>query len=159
MTDALNTVRTIVASSLDWDQAHATFDAAVANLQPALRGKRPDHSPHSVWELVEHLRIANEDLADYMERQDHPVMKWPDDYWPPTPEPPSDAAWEESLSAFRGDVQRLKAIAARTDLDLTATIPWGEWRTYLRTILVAVDHNAYHVGQIVLVRKLLGAWP
>lgn len=159
MTDSQNAIRSIVAASLDWDQAHATFDAAVANLPAALRGKRPDNFPHSAWELVEHLRIATEDLADYMERADHAVVNWPDDYWPKSPEPPSDASWDQSIAAYRHDIQRLKNIAMRSDLDLSATIPWGEWRTYLRTILVAIDHNAYHVGQIVMVRKLLGAWP
>jgi uncharacterized damage-inducible protein DinB len=159
MSDSLQAIRTIVASSLDWDQAHATFDAAVNNLPPSLRGRRPDNFPHSAWELVEHLRIATEDLADYMESADHPQIKWPDDYWPASPEPPTAASWDQSIAAYRRDIERLKALALRQDLDLAATIPWGEWRTYLRTILVAVDHNAYHVGQIVMVRRLLGAWP
>jgi hypothetical protein len=79
-----------VASSLDWDQAHATFDAAAANLPAELRGRRPENFPHSVWELLEHIRIAQEDLADYMESADHASVKWPDDYWPKTPAPPSD---------------------------------------------------------------------
>jgi hypothetical protein len=155
----IESIRTIVASTLDWEQAHATFDAAVAGLAADLRGRRPENLPYSVWELVEHIRIAQEDLADYMERADHPTVKWPDDYWPATPAPPSDAAWSASLTAVRRDGGRLKALTMSPDIDLASPIPWGEGRTYLRTILLAVDHTAYHVGQIILIRKLLGVWP
>src|SRR5688500_10053837 len=159
MADTGSTIRSIVASSLDWDQAHATFDAAVANMPKDLRGKRPDNFPHSAWELVEHIRIAQEDLADYMERADYHQIKWPDDYWPKTPAPPSDAAWDESIAAVIRDREHIKQIANRESIELASNIPWGEGRTYLRTILVAVDHTAYHVGQIIAVRKLLNAWP
>jgi hypothetical protein len=152
-------IRSIVASSLDWDQAHATFDAAVANLPTELRGKRPANFPHSVWELVEHIRIAQDDLADFMERADYHRIKWPDDYWPKSPEPPSDEAWDDSIAAVLRDRAHLKEIAMRPSIDLSSPIPWGEGRTYLRTILVAVDHTSYHVGQILAVRKLLNAWP
>ena len=157
--DSSSAVRSIVASSLDWDQAHATFDAAVANLPGTLRGRRPANFPHSVWELVEHIRIAQDDLADFMERADYHQIKWPDDYWPKSPEPPSDAAWEESLAAIVRDREHIKEITMRPTIDFAAKIPWGTGQTYLRTILVAVDHTAYHVGQIVMVRRLLGAWP
>lgn len=157
--DPSTAIRSIVASSLDWDQAHATFDAAVANLPKDLRGKRPDNFPHSVWELVEHIRIAQDDLADFMERADYHRIKWPDDYWPKDPAPASDAAWDESIAAVLRDREHLKQITMRESIDLVGSIPWGEGRTYLRTILVAVDHTAYHVGQILAVRKLLGAWP
>ena len=152
-------VREIVARSLDWQEAHATFDAAVAGLAPDLRGKRPADFPHSVWELVEHIRIAQEDLADFMERADYHQIKWPDDYWPTSPAPPSDAAWDKSIAAVVRDREHVKEIAMRPTIDLTATIPWGTGQTYLRSILVVVDHTAYHVGQILAVRKLLGAWP
>lgn len=157
--DSGSDVRSIVASSLDWDQAHATFDAAVANLPKDLRGRRPDKFPHSVWELVEHIRIAQDDLADFMERADYHQVKWPDDYWPKSPAPPSDAAWDESLAAIVRDRDHIKEITMRPTVDFAARIPWGTGQTYLRTILVAVDHTAYHVGQIIAVRKLLGAWP
>lgn len=157
-TDTNDAVRAIVASSLDWDQAHATFDAAVADLAPDLRGRRPDNFPHSAWELVEHIRIAQEDLADFMERADYHQVKWPDEYWPANAAPPSESAWDESVAAVRRDCAHLKEITMRPSIDLASAIPWGEGRTYLRTILVAVDHTAYHVGQIIAVRKLLGAW-
>lgn len=158
-TDLMTDIRAIVARSLDWQEAHATFDAAVAGLAPDLRGKRPGDFPHSVWELVEHIRIAQEDLADFMERADYHQIKWPDDYWPKSPAPPSEAAWDESIASVLRDREHIKEIAMRSTIDLTANIPWGTGQTYLRTILVAVDHTAYHVGQILAVRKLIGAWP
>ena len=159
MSNELTQVREIVARSLSWEEAHATFDAAVANLAVNLRGKRPGNFPHSCWELVEHIRIAQEDLADFMERADYHQYKWPDEYWPTSPAPPSDKAWEDSIAAVLRDREHIREITMRESIDLTAKVPWGNGQTYLRTILVAVDHTAYHVGQILAVRKLLGAWP
>jgi hypothetical protein len=157
--DTVQAIRAILASALDWEEAHATFDASVAGFPMPLRGKRPDGFPHSGWELLEHIRIAQEDLADFMERADYRVVKWPDDYWPKSPEPPSEAAWDESVAAVQRDREHIKEIANRSTIDLPSKIPWGTGQTYLRTILVAVDHTAYHVGQIIAVRRLLGAWP
>lgn len=153
------TWRTIVASSLDWHQAHATFEHAVAGLSAALRGRRPERYPHSAWELLEHIRFTQADLVDFMENASYSAPPWPEGYWPSTPAPPTAAAWDESIAAVQRDRDRLKAIATRPSLDLTTSIPWGEGQTYLRTILVAVDHTAYHVGQLIAVRRLLGAWP
>ena len=158
MPNELAEIRSIIARSLSWEEAHATFDAAVANLAVDLRGTRPDNFPHSVWELVEHIRIAQEDLADFMERADYHQYKWPDEYWPSNPTPPSEKAWDDSIAAVLHDREYIKEIATRPSIDLTAKVPWGNGQTYLRTILVAVDHTAYHVGQILAVRKLLGAW-
>jgi hypothetical protein len=151
--------RTIVASALDWEQAHATFDAAVAKLPKEMRGQRPPQLPYSPWELVEHIRRTQADLVDFMTNAKYSAPEWPKDYWPGEAEPPSDEAWDESISAIRHDLARLKEFAERADLDLTTRIPWGEGQTYLRTILVAVDHAAYHVGELIVVRRLLGAWP
>ncbi len=147
----------IVASALDWEQAHVNLEHALDGLPARLRGTRPDRLPHSVWELVQHIRLAAVDLADFMEDRDYTAPEWPAGYWPPNPEP-SDAEWDEALAAITGERARLQAIANRPGLDLTARIPWGEGQTYLRTLLVALDHEAYHVGQIVLVRQALGAW-
>jgi uncharacterized damage-inducible protein DinB len=151
--------RAIVASSLDWREAHATFDDAVAGLAAELRGRRPGHYPHSAWELVEHIRLAQADLVAFMQNASYTAPKWPDDYWPSEPAPPTAKAWDESIAAVRRDREELQAIATRSTLDLTTTIPWGDGQTYLRTILVAVDHTAYHVGQLIAVRRMLGAWP
>ena len=150
--------RAIVAASLDWDQARIPFARAVEGLPPGLRGRRPDGFPHSAWELVEHIRLAQRDLLDFMTAEHYEEMPWPEGYWPATPAPPSDAAWRDSIAAVQRDTAALARFTTGTDLDLTARIPRGTGQTYLRTVLVAVDHMAYHVGQIVAVRRLLGAW-
>jgi uncharacterized damage-inducible protein DinB len=151
--------QTIVASSLDWDQAHAPLDAALKGLDKADRGRRPDGFPHSVWELVEHIRITQADLLDFIRNPDYAhELKWPDDYWPPMPAPTSDSAWRSSLEKIRSDRDELATFTTRTRIDLTKKIPHGTGQTYLRTILVAVDHASYHTGQVVAVRRLLGSW-
>jgi hypothetical protein len=151
--------RAIVASSLDWSEAHTPIEAAAADLPVALRARRPAGLPYSPWELVEHIRRTQADLLDFMVNAAYTAPTWPTDYWPAGPAPPTEDAWDESLAAIRQDRARLQDLARRLDLDLTARIPWGEGQTYLRTLLVAVDHMAYHVGQLVAVRRILGAWP
>ena len=150
--------RGIVAAALEAREAHVPFDIAVSGLAPALRGRRPAGLPHSVWELVEHVRIAQADLIAYLEDPAYAAPAWPGDYWPPSPEPPSDAAWDEAVAAVRAGRERLQALLLELP-DPTAPIPWGGSHTYLRTVMVALDHEAYHVGQVVLLRRLLGAWP
>jgi hypothetical protein len=157
-TPSLNAWRKIVASALDWEQAHATFDAAVRNLAPELRGKRPPGSPHSPWELLEHIRITQGDLLEFMANPRYEAPEWPRSYWPPSAQPPSERAWDQSVGVIERDREQLKALAQRRSLDLAKKIPWGDGQTYLRTVLVAVDHTSYHVGQLILVRRLLGAW-
>jgi len=150
--------RSIVASALAWKEAHAGLDAAAAELDPALRGIRPPGLPHSAWELLDHIRRTQHDLLEFMTAERYDEPKWPDDYWPPTPEPPSDSAWDEALAAIRADRESLARLARDEGRDLTAPIPHGTGQTYLRELVLVIDHTAYHVGQLVLVRRLLGAW-
>jgi uncharacterized damage-inducible protein DinB len=150
--------RATIGSSLDWEQAHASIDSAVKGLSAELRGKRPDNFPHSVWELVEHIRLAQRDLLDFMTVPTYQELEWPADYWSKEVAPPSEDAWKESLTAIRRDRNALSELATGLDRDLTEKIPRGTGQTYLRTLLVAIDHTSYHVGQIVAVRRLLGAW-
>ena len=151
--------REIVASALDWEQAHASLDRAVEDLPAELRGRRAAGVPYSIWQLLEHIRLAQRDLLDFCRNPEYKhELDWPDDYWPKTPEPPNRKAWADSLAAIRSDRDELKRWTVEADTDLTRKIPWGTGQTYLRTVIVAVDHAAYHVGQIVLIRKLLGAW-
>ena len=149
---------TIVASSLDWEEAHAKFDNAVKDMPADLRAKKPKGTPHSVWDLVEHIRLAQRDLLDFCTnpKYEH-KLKWPDDYWPKSA--PSDADWKKSLDGYHKDLKAFAAFAVDHADSLTQKIPAGKGQTYLRTVLVAADHAAYHVGQIVMVRQLLGAWP
>lgn len=138
--------------------AHLDFDKTIADLPAGLRGVRPDGSPHSVWELVEHLRIAQWDILDFSRNPAYVHLDWPKDYWPSTPSPADDAAWEESVAAFRRDLKAMQDLVADPNTDLYAKIPWGDGQTLLREAMLVADHNAYHLGQIVLVRRLLGAW-
>jgi uncharacterized damage-inducible protein DinB len=152
--------RAIVASSLGWEQAHASLDGAVKGLAPDLRGQRPDGYPHSPWELVEHIRITQRDLLDFCQNPDYvEKLEWPHDYWPATQKPPNADAWEKSIAEYKRDREALARFTTESKLDLTEKIPRGTGQTYLRTILVAVDHASYHIGQIISVRRLLGAWP
>jgi DinB family protein len=138
--------------------AHLDFDKAIEGLPPHLRGVRPQGSPHSVWELLEHLRIAQWDILEFSRNPDHTSPPWPEGYWPESPAPPDDAAWERSEEAFRRELQEMMDLVSNPGTDLYARIPWGDGQTLLREALLVADHNAYHLGQIVLVRRLLGAW-
>jgi uncharacterized damage-inducible protein DinB len=155
----IDALRTQLAAILDWQDAHATFDAAVADVPPEMRGHRADGLPHSLWQLVEHLRITQWDILDFCRNPEYREIRWPDDYWPPAAEPPSPDAWDETLRGYRADREALRAMAADTSLDLFARIPHGRGQTYLRELLLVADHTAYHVGQIVFARRLLGIWP
>jgi uncharacterized damage-inducible protein DinB len=159
MRDPDAALRDHLARVLGWGDAHATFDAAVQGLAPEHRGVRPTGLPHSAWELLEHLRITQRDILDFCRDPEYEEPAWPDDYWPPEPVPPSTAAWEESAAAFRADREEMQRFAADPSVGLLAAIPHGTGQTYLRELLLVADHNAYHLGQLVLVRRLLGAWP
>ncbi|MGI9189223.1 MAG: DinB family protein [Longimicrobiaceae bacterium] len=149
--------RETVARLLDWGEAHAGFDKALSGIPPELRGVQPEGLPYSPWQLLEHLRLAQRDILDFCRDPDYTRPEWPDDYWPPTHAPASADEW--SVEAFRGDRDALRRLASDPDLDLTAEIPHGEGQTYLRELLLVADHNAYHLGQLVVVRRLLGIWP
>lgn len=149
-------VREFVAKLLAWEDAHVGFDAAVAGIPEQDRGRRA--GAHSPWEIVEHIRLAQHDILDFSRNSDYREMEWPKDYWPPSPAPPSATAWDESLAAFRRDRDALKQMALDPSIDLTGKIPHGDGQTYLRELLLAADHTAYHVGQLVLIRQSLGIW-
>ena len=152
--------RKIVASSLDWEQAHASLEHALRGLAPELRGKRPTGFAHSVWELLEHIRITQHDLLDFVQNPSYEEkLEWPKDYWPPNTAPASEKAWNETIATWRKDRMALERFTVESDVDLTSKIPRGSGQTYLRTVLVAVDHASYHVAQIVGVRQMIGAWP
>jgi hypothetical protein len=146
-------LRDQLARFLDWDSAHLRFDDAVNDFPAALRGVRPDGAPHSAWELLEHLRIALWDIVEFSRDAKHKSPKWPSGYWPSTQAPPDDAAWEKGAEAYRASLRTLAEMARSNDL--FARIPWGDGQTLLREILLAADHNAYHVGQLVMVKKML----
>lgn len=150
--------RTIIASALDWEQAHAKLDSALEGLAPELRGRRPDNFPHSTWELVDHIRRTQYDLLDFSRNPNYEEIKWPDEYWPKSPAPKDDAEWSGAIEQIHRDTKAFAEFTNTFGGDFTAKIPHGTGQTYLRTVLVAVDHTSYHVGQIVAVRRLIGSW-
>ena len=143
---------------LDWQDAHATFDSAVEGMPWNMQGVRPAGLPYSAWELLEHLRFTQWDILEFCRNPAYQEPRWPDDYCPASPAPSRPEAWDESVEAFHADREALKQMAADPTLNLFGTIPHGSGQTYLRELLLVADHNAYHVGQIVAVRKLLGVW-
>jgi len=150
-------LRAQLAWLLDSKDAHAGFDKAIEGMPDDLRGRRPEGLPHSAWELLEHIRIAQRDILEFCIDPAYKEMKWPDDYWPAPGERPTAEQWERSVADFRRDRDALKRLASEGDL--FGRIPHGSGQTVLREILLVADHTAYHVGQIVFVRQLLGSWP
>lgn len=143
---------------LDWQDAHAGFDQAVAGLPAALRGTRPPGLPYSPWQLLEHLRRTQRDILDFCRDPDYEEPESMVAYWPPDVAPPTPQAWDESVRAFRADRAALQALAVDPAVDLFAKVPRGTGQTFLRELVLTADHNSYHVGQLIAVRRLLGAW-
>ena len=138
--------------------AHADFDTAIKDLPADLRGVRPAGAPYSPWELLEHLRLAQWDILEFSRNPKHVSPEWPAGYWPGNPAPPDDAAWDKSVKAFRAGVAALRRLVKNPKTNLYARIPHGDGQTILREVLLVADHNAYHLGELVLVRRLLGVW-
>ena len=138
--------------------AHAKFEDVIAAIPAKLRGQTPAAMPHSPWMLLEHMRIAQWDILEFSRNPKHKSPEWPESYWPVTEAPPNAAAWNESVKNFRKDVKSLANLIANPKIDLFAKIPWGDGQTILREALLVADHNAYHLGQLVDVLRLLGAW-
>jgi hypothetical protein len=138
--------------------AHLDFEAAIAGLPVALRGGKPAGVPHTPWRLLEHLRICQWDILEFSRNPKHVSPKFPDGYWPAGDAPPDAGAWDRSVAAFRADLQAMQDLVADPATDLFARIPHGDGQTILREALLVADHNAYHLGQLVVVRRALGAW-
>ena len=150
-----NILREHIAALLNSGDAHQDFDSAVADVPAAIRGQRPAGAAHSPWELLEHVRIAQSDILEYSRGDaSHVSPDFPSGYWPASPEPPDEAAWDESVTKFRADRDALIAIVNDESLDLFSKIPRGS-ATWLAQILMAADHNTYHLGQLVFVSKML----
>jgi len=143
---------------LEGGGAHAKFDDVIEDLPPNLRGTKPDRFPHTAWMLLEHLRLAQWDILEFSRNARHVSPEWPKGYWPPTEAPSSDAAWGKSIQQFRRDLKAMQLLVADPKTDLFGRIPWGDGQTILREALLLADHNAYHLAQLVDVRRLLGAW-
>ncbi len=138
--------------------AHVKFDDAIDEFPAKLQGAKVPNYPHSPWMLLEHMRIAQWDILEFSRSAQHKSPKWPEGYWPKQEAPPNAAAWENSIKDFRADLKAMEELVADPKTDLFARIPWGEGQTILREALLVADHNAYHLAQIVDLRRLLGTW-
>lgn len=140
-------------------QAHCTFEDAVAHVPPDRRGERPEALPYSVWELADHVRIAQRDILDYCRDPEYEAPDWPSDYWPDSPAPPDETAWKDCVAQVQNDRAAMCDLVTDETIDLYDTVPSSDEHTFLREAMLVADHTAYHIGQIVTVRRQLGLWP
>ena len=138
--------------------AHTKFEDVIKGLPPKLRGTKPAGFPHSPWMLLEHLRLAQWDILDFSRNPKHVSPKWPEGYWPKKESPANAGAWNKSVQEFRRDLKAMQSLVTSPKTDLFARIPWGDGQTILREALLVADHNAYHLAQLVDLRRLLGVW-
>jgi len=138
--------------------AHATFEDAIEGLDPRFYGLQPSNFPHSPWMILEHLRLAQRDILEFSRNPKHQSPPWPEGYWPKDAAPPNSRAWEKTVEQFHSDLDSIQELVQNPKTDLFAKIPWGDGQTILREALLVADHNAYHIAQLVDVRRLLGAW-
>jgi len=150
-------LRALLARQLDWEDAHVGYRRAVTDFAAELRGVVPKGFAHSGWQMVEHIRLAQSDILDFCVNPDYAARAWPEAYWPASA-PRGEAEWDASVQAYQDDLQALRELALDESADLFAAIPWGDGQTRLRELLLVVDHTAYHVGQIVALRRTLGCW-
>ena len=160
MKESPDPLRAQLVRLLDWEEAHVGFDKAIDGIPPNQRGSHIAGFEHTPWQLLEHMRVAQKDLLDFCVNSKYAhALKWPEDYWPQSPAPPRAAAWNESVANLKADREKLKQLVRDAHVDLFATVPTGQGKqTYLRAILLVADHNAYHLGQLVAVRRALGIW-
>jgi DinB superfamily len=139
--------------------AHVMFNDVIKDFPAKLRGQRVTNFPHTAWMLLEHMRIAQWDILEFSRNPKHKSPKWPEGYWPSTEAPPNSPAWTRSVVAFRKDLKAIQALVANPKIDLYAPLPWAaDGQTVLRETMLVADHNAYHLGQLVTLRRILGAW-
>jgi hypothetical protein len=156
--DAQQSLREHLRELLIGGHAHLTFEKAIAGLPTELRGAKPPGLPYTSWRLVEHMRIAQWDILRFCLDATHVSPEFPNGYWPDGDAPPDPAAWDRTVTAFWADLQEMIKLVSNAKVDLYAKIPHGDGQTILREALLVADHNAYHLGQLVTVRRLLGAW-
>ena len=156
--DPVQSLRVELDRLLSGKGAHASFDEAVADFPEHLRGVRLKDAPHSAWELLEHMRIAQWDMVEFSRDAAHVSPEWPLGYWPGNTAAPTSAEWEKSVSAFRSSLQDMRKMLGSEECDLFKPLAHGKGQTLLREAMQLADHNAYHVGELVFLRRLLGAW-
>lgn len=153
-----NALREHLLELLDARAAHLDFDKAIAGVPPSKRGRVPEGLVWSLWQQLEHMRICQWDIVEFSRNAEHHSPDWPDGYWPASPEPPDELAWDAAVAVLRNDLQAMKDLVTDPQTDLFAKIPHGSGQTILREAMLLADHNAYHLGQFVLTRRLLKIW-
>jgi uncharacterized damage-inducible protein DinB len=151
-------LRDQLVETLRGGNAHVDLFIALKDFSEDLYGAKPDGAPYSAWQLLEHIRIALNDLLVFCTDPDYAAPKWPDAYWPKQAAPPSSAAWKTSVKALRADLDAFEKLIRDPESNLYARIPWGDGQTLLREVLLVIDHTSYHLGQLVMLRKQIGAW-
>jgi DinB superfamily len=154
-------LRKQLIAALQGGQAHVTFDDAVKGLPAEFRGTVPHNLPHSAWQTLEHIRITQHDILNFSSPPTggYHAIAWPDDYWPKSPEPPSPHAWDHSIAEIHRDLKNFIALIENPKADLFKPFRWGDGQNLLREAILIADHNSYHLGELVVLRRLLGAWP
>jgi hypothetical protein len=157
----LDELRKQLLALLKGGQAHVEFEDAVREFPAELRGKVPEGLPYSAWQLLEHMRITQRDILNFSAPPTggyHP-LQWPEGYWPESAEPPSQGDWERTIASIRSDREHFETLLLKADVDLYKPFRWGDGQNLLREALLIADHTAYHLGEFVVLRRLLGVWP
>jgi hypothetical protein len=153
--ETIDPLRQHLISLLTKAEAHVDLESSLKDFPRELRGKKPEGAPHTPWQLLEHIRIAQWDILEFSRDARHKSPKWPDDYWPKTEAPPDDNAWDESVKQVLAGLKEMSALVNDPRRDLLAQLRHGDGQTLLREVLLVADHNAYHLGQVVMVRRIL----
>jgi hypothetical protein len=151
-------IRETLVRALGWEDGHVGFETAVAGLLPEHRATIPAGLPYSIWQVAEHIRLTQRDILEFCYDPEYQERHWPDDYWPQSADPPDESTWQATCTAVADDRNALARLVRDSARSLVAPIPHGDGQTLLREAVLVIDHTAYHVGQIVLLRKALGAW-
>jgi DinB superfamily len=152
-------LREQLVALLKGGQAHATFSDAVAHFPANRISDRPAGTPYSAWQLIEHIRITLHDLLEFVTNSNYVELEWPDGYWPKDAAPEKGESWDATVKAIHADMKNFELLVQSPDSNLYATIPWGKnGETLLREVLLAADHTSYHVGELILLRRVLGIW-
>lgn len=151
-------IRKLLIEQLEGRNAHVDFNQAVQGITCRQAGIKVENAPHTIWELVEHIRIAQDDILEFCTNEDYEEIAWPDDYWPDSHKPADEQTWSDSKAAVRLGIERMKEIVRNPELDMLEPLPHGNGQTLFREAMLIVDHGAYHIGQIVQLRRLLGNW-
>ena len=161
MTTTDKKLRKQLVDSLHGGQAHAPFEDAVKHFPPKLRGVVPQGLPYSAWQVLEHIRLAQDDIVRFSMNSDgsYHAPNWPEDYWPKSAEPPSAKSWDESVHQVKVDREQMIQLIENPSNDLLAPFPWGDGQNLLREALLVANHGSYHIGELIVIRRLLGAWP